>query len=68
MDGERWTTPTEYPHIDLKPNGTPIVAGTRIRVADIALDHTVHGYPAEEITHLYQGLALSQVFSALAYY
>ena len=68
MDGERWTSPTDYPHIELKPSGTPIIAGTRIGVADIALDHTRHGYTAEEIPKHYQGLTLSQVFSALAYY
>lgn len=61
-------TPTGYAHIVLKPSGTAMIAGTRVSVARIALDHTLYGYRPEEIAQHYEGLALGEVFSALAYY
>ena len=59
---------TGYAHIELEPDGTPRITGTRISVARIALDHTLHGYRAEDIPQHYEGLTLGQVLSALAYY
>ena len=59
---------TGYAHIDLQPDGTPYIAGTRISVRRIALDHTLHGCSVEEIPEQYEGLTLGQVLSALAYY
>jgi len=59
---------TGYRHVEFKPNGTPMIAGTRISVARVALDHTLHDIPAEEIPSHYGGLTLAQVFGALAYY
>lgn len=61
-------TPTTYPHIVLKESGTPMIEGTRISVARIALDFTEHRYRPEEIPDHYDGLTLAQVFAALAYY
>ena len=62
-------TATGYAHIELKPSsGTPMIAGTRISVARIALDYTQRGYRPEEIPEHYPGLTLGQVFGALAYY
>jgi uncharacterized protein (DUF433 family) len=61
-------TATGYAHIELAPDGTPYIAGTRIGVARIALDHILHGRSAEEIPDHYPGLTFGQVYSALAYY
>lgn len=48
--------------------GRPRVAGTRIRVQDIALWHEADGLAPEEILIHYQGITLSDVYAALAYY
>ncbi len=61
-------TATGYAHIDFKPNGTPMIAGTRISVARIALDHTLHGESPDQIVENYEGLTLGQVYGALTYY
>jgi uncharacterized protein (DUF433 family) len=61
-------TPTNYPHIVIKPSGTPMIEDTRISVARIALDHTHRQYPIKEIPKYYPGLTLGQVCMALAYY
>jgi uncharacterized protein (DUF433 family) len=61
-------TPTSYPHIVLKESGTPMIEGTRISVARIALDHTLHKIPVEDISAQYGGLTLAEVCAALVYY
>lgn len=61
-------TPTTYPHIVRKQSGKPMIEGTRISVARIALDHTLHRIPAEDIPSQYGGLTLAEVFAALTYY
>jgi uncharacterized protein (DUF433 family) len=61
-------TPTTYPHIVLKESGTPMIEGTRISVARIALDHTLHKIPVEDIPAQYGGLTLAEVCAALLYY
>ena len=66
--------PTPAPpveHIVCTPGtcgGRPRVAGTRIRVQDIALWHEADGLAPEEILLHYQGITLSDVYAALAYY
>jgi uncharacterized protein (DUF433 family) len=62
------TTSTGYAHIETADDGTPRLAGTRISVARIALDHIRGGEPPEAIASHYQGLTLGEVYSALAYY
>jgi len=61
-------TTAGYAHIEFKPDGWPMIAGTRISVARVALDYTVHHLSVEEIPRLYGGLSLAQVLAALAYY
>ncbi len=61
-------TTTGYAHIELKPNGTPMIADTRISVARVALDHTLHGEGPEQIRGHYPDLTLGQIFGALTYY
>jgi uncharacterized protein (DUF433 family) len=48
--------------------GRPCIAGTRIRVQDIACDHEVHGLTPEQIAREYPQVTLAQVHAALAYY
>jgi uncharacterized protein (DUF433 family) len=57
-----------YAHVDLEPDGWPMIAGTRISVARVAADYTEHTVPIEEIPRLYGSLTLAQVLGALAYY
>ena len=44
------------------------VAGTRIRVQDIAGEHELHGLTPEQIAREHPSLSLAQVHAALAYY
>ena len=61
-------TTTTYPHIEMTPNGVPILSGTRIKVIEIALDHLAHHWDADEIQRQHSHLSLGQIYSALAYY
>jgi len=49
-------------------DGAPTVAGTGIRVVDIAKAYEHSSYDPDEITELYPALSLSDVHTALAYY
>ncbi|MFA7237519.1 MAG: DUF433 domain-containing protein [Phycisphaeraceae bacterium] len=57
-----------YPHIEVPENGPAAIAGTRIKVVEIALDHLTHHWDAEEIQRQHPHLKLGQIHSALAYY
>jgi uncharacterized protein (DUF433 family) len=48
-------------------NGQPCIAGTGLRVTDLALAHLFHRRQPEEIAADYD-LSLAQVYAALAYY
>jgi uncharacterized protein (DUF433 family) len=61
-------TTVAYAHIETDSHGTPVVAGTRTKVLEIALDRVAHGWAAEEIQRQHQHLSLGQIHSALAYY
>ena len=57
-------------HIEITPDtcsGRPRIAGTRIRVANIAI-WTEEGMSPDEIVTQYPHLTLSDVHAALAYY
>lgn len=49
-------------------DGAPTIAGTGIRVKDVASAYEHSGYEPDEITQLYPDLSLSDVHRALAYY
>lgn len=49
-------------------DGAPTIAGTGIRVVDVAKAYEHSGYDPDEITELYPDLSLSDVHTALAYY
>jgi uncharacterized protein (DUF433 family) len=48
--------------------GKPVIAGTRIKVAQIALEYERMGWTADEIVQAHPHLTLAQVHDALAYY
>jgi uncharacterized protein (DUF433 family) len=58
----------EYTHISIGADGVPTLTGTRIKVVEIALDHLVHGWQAEDIHREFPQLSLGQIHSALGYY
>ena len=58
-------------HIEKTPGvcgGKPRVAGHRIRVQDIAIEHETWGQSPVEIAANHTGLTLADVHAALAYY
>src|SRR5918999_1451077 len=58
-------------HIEMTPGvcgGKPRIAGTRIRVQDVAIWHEHWSYSPEEIISHYPQLSLADVYAALAYY
>jgi len=58
-------------HIEIKPEvcgGKPCIAGTRIRVQDIYVWHSLQGESADEIVSRFPNLTLGDVFAALTYY
>jgi uncharacterized protein (DUF433 family) len=58
---------TAYAHIELH-DSVPYVAGTRMKVEQLALDEIAFGWDAAEIQRQHPELTLAQVHSALAYY
>jgi uncharacterized protein (DUF433 family) len=58
----------EYAHIVVGADSVPVLAGTRIKVVEVVLDHLVHGWEAEDIHREYPQLSLGQIHSALGYY
>ena len=72
MSAESKTTHTEFAHIVATPGivgGEPRIAGTRIRVRDVAAARDMQAATPEEIaTTYYPHLSLAQVYAALAYY
>src|SRR5690348_12735361 len=61
-------TTLAYAHIALSPEGVPYIAGTRIKVEEVVLDHLAYRWDAEEIQRQHPSLTLGQIHSALAYY
>jgi len=61
----------EHPYVTTDKkirNGEPIIAGTGIRVLDIAIRYGLMGMSPEEITNAHPRLDLAQVHDALSYY
>jgi uncharacterized protein (DUF433 family) len=57
-----------YPHIELRPDGTPMVSGTTTKVIEIVQDHLAHHWSADEILRQYPYLTLAKIHAALTYY
>jgi len=61
-------TKTHYEHIALDEKGVPIIAGTTMKVTELVLEKTAHGWSPEELQFQHPYLTLGQIYSALAYY
>ena len=48
--------------------GRPHIAGTKMRVSQIAIERGVHDYSPEDILESHPHLTLAQIHAALAYY
>lgn len=59
---------TRYEHIILNESDVPIITGTTMKVAELALEYLAYGWSAEEIHFQHPYLSMAQVHSALAYY
>jgi uncharacterized protein (DUF433 family) len=57
-----------YPHIEIRDDGKPIIAGTRIKVIHLAMERLAYHWDAEEMRRQHPSLTLGQIHSALAYY
>ncbi len=72
MVTERRTQPkVKYPYVTRKKDtcgGKPILAGTRIKVEQIAIEYERMGLTPDEIVEAHPHLTLSQVHGALAFY
>ena len=58
--------PTNY--IAFDDSGRAILAGTTIKIIELALNHLANGWSAEEMHYQHPHLSLAQVYAALAYY
>ena len=50
----RLQTKTEHPYVEINPKicrGSPTVAGTRIRIADIAIEYEYMNYTPDDIVN-----------------
>jgi uncharacterized protein (DUF433 family) len=54
--------------IELDSRGVAWLAGTRIKVLEVALDKIAHGWSPEEIHFQHPGLSLAQIHAALTWY
>ena len=59
---------TRYEHISLDETGTPMVAGTTLKVVELVLEQMAYGWSPEELHFQHPYLTLGQIHSALAYY
>lgn len=61
------TTPYSIDHIVLDEHGVARIAGTRMKVRDIARDAR-QGHRADDIQEAYEHLTMAQIHAALSYY
>ena len=54
--------------IEIDDHGVAWIAGANTKVVEVVLDKKAYGWSPEEIHFQHPHLALSQVYSALAYY
>lgn len=59
---------TRYEHIMLDEAHVPLIAGTRVKVIELVLDHLAYGWSPEELHFQHPHLTMGQIHSALAYY
>ncbi|MBW4635655.1 MAG: DUF433 domain-containing protein [Iphinoe sp. HA4291-MV1] len=61
-------TATEHKYVQLDKLGVPIIAGTTMKVVELVEAQMAYGWSPEEIHFQHPYLAMSQIYSALAYY
>lgn len=61
-------TVATIPHVVIDDKGVARVAGSRIRVIDLALERNGEGWTPEQIHEQHPHLTLGQIYAALAYY
>lgn len=64
-------TKADHPYVESNPkicNGSPVVAGTRVRVVDIVVEYEYLNRSPDEIINAHPHLKLEQVHDALSYY
>ncbi len=59
---------TEYKYIQLDDNGVPFIEGTTMKVVELIVSHLTYGWSPAELHFQYPHIALSKIYSALAYY
>jgi uncharacterized protein (DUF433 family) len=62
------TTTTTYEHVWIGQAGVPFIAGTTMKVVELAMAHLAHGWSPEELHFQYPYLTLGQIYAGLAYY
>jgi uncharacterized protein (DUF433 family) len=61
-------TQTRYEHIVLDEIGIPYIAGTTLKVVELAMAYLASGASPEELHYQHPNLTLGQVYSAMAYF
>lgn len=61
-------TRTTYEHISIREDGTPVIAGTTMKVVELVVERIAYGWSPEELQFQHPYLTLGQIHSALAYY
>ena len=64
-------TKTEHPYVAVNRKicgGSPVVAGTRVRIVDIAIEYEYLSRTPDEIINAHPHLKLEQIHDALSYY
>ena len=64
-------TKTEHPYVEINAkicNGSPVVAGSRVRIVDVAVEYEYLNRSPDEIIKAHPHLKLEQVQDALSYY
>lgn len=59
---------TGYEHIVVDENGTPLIAETNMKVAELVAEVQAYGWSPDELHFQHPYLTLGQIHSALAYY
>src|SRR5688572_17131933 len=57
-----------YPHIEIRPNGRPYIAGTGFKVRVLVEEYLATGTDPFELQRSHPELTLSQIYGALTYY